>query len=151
MPSHQISTTKDRFDAKVLKGAYSTCWIWTGARNPAGYGNIRGFKSETMKAHRLSWIMHRGDIPKGMNVCHHCDNPPCVNPDHLFIGTFQDNTADCKSKGRLRSGPLRRAKTHCSRGHIFDDKNTYWTKSGLRACRACHNLNHRRYRVLRQP
>jgi hypothetical protein len=83
----------------------SGCWLWTGALTSTGYGQI-GMGSKTdgtrrpHKAHRVAWELSRGKIPQGMSVLHHCDNPPCVNPDHLFIGTQKDNAQDMGRKGR---------------------------------------------------
>ena len=81
------------------------CWLWQGHREPFGYGiiyekrdSIRNGKR--WKAHRLSWTIHYGDIPERVHVLHKCDNPPCVRPDHLFLGTQQDNMTDMCQKGR---------------------------------------------------
>lgn len=78
------------------------CWEWSGLRNYYGYGIIA--KSYSLprhkKAHRASWEIHRGPIPDGLFVCHHCDNPPCCNPDHLFLGTCKDNIQDLVKKKR---------------------------------------------------
>ena len=75
------------------------CWEWTGARNKKGYGQF-GAGYVMYVASRASWIISNGEIPAGMFVCHKCDNPPCVNPAHLFLGTNRDNVMDCVSKGR---------------------------------------------------
>lgn len=80
-----------------------TCWLWTGAHNPSGYGLINK-KAGSSLAHRVSWLLHCGIIPEGVDVCHICDNPPCVNPGHLFLGTRQDNMSDSKRKGRNATG-----------------------------------------------
>lgn len=75
------------------------CWIWcSGTRS--GYGAIK-VKGKTLSAHRYSYMLNCGDIPKGMFVCHTCDNPKCINPDHLFLGTNSDNMKDAYKKGRL--------------------------------------------------
>jgi len=85
---------EERFWRYVLKSVGNGCWIWTGALRQ-GYGQI-----SNKVAHRVSWEIHNGPIPQGFFVCHHCDNPPCVNPYHLFLGNAQDNTSDMIIKGR---------------------------------------------------
>lgn len=77
------------------------CWLWTGYCNKYrfGYGSFWNH-GKPGKAHRFSWEIHNGPIPKGMQVLHDCDNPPCVRPDHLFLGTQLDNLNDMRSKGR---------------------------------------------------
>lgn len=96
------SSLPERLWSKVAKG--DGCWEWLGKRHESGYGLLRAPKSGHLRAHRVSWEIHNGTIPEGMVVCHVCDNPPCVRPDHLFLGTRGDNAADMRAKGRGR-GP----------------------------------------------
>lgn len=95
---------EQRFYEKVVFGT-TGCWHWRGAKHKLGYG-LMAFPGES-KAHRISWRIHRGDIPAGLFVLHRCDVRGCVNPDHLFLGTQADNMADASAKGRLRSNPRR--------------------------------------------
>lgn len=79
----------------------SGCIEWTGAKQPRGYGHIAtGEGRETIGTHRAAWIVANGPIPDGMDVCHSCDNPPCCNPQHLFLGTRSENLLDMVDKGR---------------------------------------------------
>ena len=88
-----------RFWMSVTKDE-SGCWLWTVAAN-GGYGHLKR-AGKRLLAHRVSWEIHNGAIPDGLWVLHRCDNPPCVNPAHLFLGTPGDNVLDCVSKGRAR-------------------------------------------------
>jgi hypothetical protein len=92
---------EDRFWFSVNKT--ESCWHWTGTTSPRGYGKLKHNKQD-WRAHRFSWVMHFGAIPKGLNVLHRCDNPSCVNPSHLFLGTHSDNHKDKVSKNRQAKG-----------------------------------------------
>lgn len=87
-----------RFWEKVKMAGPDQCWIWT-ADTIGGYGKIKVEGIHNM-AHRVSYTMHKGPIPKGLHVCHSCDNPPCGNPNHLWLGTVKENMADRDRKGR---------------------------------------------------
>lgn len=103
-----------------------TCWLWTGVV-VNGYGALSADARKNMRASRLSWEMHHGPIPPGMLVCHKCDTPLCVNPDHLFLGSGRDNMQDCLRKGRftqaykprnrvLSESDVRRIRELCAKG-----------------------------------
>lgn len=90
---------RERLLSNIEVNTTNGCWEWQGRNNGAGYGKI-GDKL----AHRLSFAEFCGPIPDGMLVCHRCDNPPCINPEHLFLGTNEDNLRDCREKKRNNFG-----------------------------------------------
>ena len=118
----------ERIDMNVDKS--SGCWVWLLSTIPQGYGHFK-VAGKTRRAHRVVWEEFKGPIPERLKVLHTCDNPSCVNPEHLFLGTQADNMQDMKQKGRGR-GRYSRA-THCRLGHSFS-----MTPSGKRICKPCH-------------
>lgn len=117
---------RDRFWKHVTQGAADECWEWQGSREASGYGTLYGgpfYPTGTAKAHRLSWEVHNGDIPEGMHVLHHCDNRPCVNPGHLYLGGHVENARD--------RGERRRGREARQRGS--DNRNAKLTEKKVRA------------------
>lgn len=100
--------TKVDKEGPVLRPELGPCWLWTGDQHNAGYGRLTnwvdGRRAKPLYAHRVSWELAHGERPAGFDVLHRCDNPPCVNPDHLFLGTQLDNMRDRDAKGRVRHG-----------------------------------------------
>lgn len=109
-----MSPVEERFWAKVDKSPHPKgCWVWTRYKY-LGYGQF-GIGRKLMLAHRFAFSNTKGAIPKGLLVCHSCDNPPCCNPDHLFLGTQADNIRDAVSKNRMATGDRSGARTHPER------------------------------------
>jgi hypothetical protein len=119
----------ERFWKKVKKT--ENCWEWTANKIKHGYGRIN-FEGRPQLAHRVSWILSNGNIPYGFVICHRCDNPSCVRPDHLFIGTMSDNKKDSDSKNRsYRTGkpPIKLGKennmTRFTKDQILEIRSRY--------------------------
>ena len=89
---------KELFNKLVIKK--EGCWKWKNVLDSAGYSRINCGNRSSVLGHRVSWLIHKGEIPEGLFVCHACDNPGCTNPEHLFLGTAKDNTHDCLNKNR---------------------------------------------------
>ena len=105
-PWSSFDTAFEEFESHLIKKNGSDCWGWYGTKDRQGYGYF-SFGNKRYKNSRFSYEYYIGEIPDGMFCCHHCDNPECSRPDHLFIGTPKDNTQDCKIKGRLNTTPRR--------------------------------------------
>lgn len=108
----------------------SECWEWKRTCDRDGYGRIN-FNGREGRTHRAAWLLVKGEIPAGLQVLHRCDNPPCVNPSHLFLGTSLDNNRDCKAKGRTAKGT--RNGTHtCPESRPRGDRNPSRSKPWTR-------------------
>jgi hypothetical protein len=129
-----------RFIGKIKSFEKDKCWEWSGYKRKDGYANF-WIKDKVYLAHRISYMISRGNVDKKTCVCHTCDNRSCINPDHLWTGTQADNMRDCAKKGRIVNKEM--AKTHCSRGHEYT--HIYIKKTGgrTRKCRICDAINAR--------
>jgi len=116
------------------------CWEWQGGhgRVPWNYGEVI-VQGRRWRVHRLTYTLAKGPIPKGLFVCHACDNPPCCNPKHLWVGSQGQNIRDARSKNRHYRG----AKTHCRRGHPLSGDNLRVSRLGFRNCKACSRIMQR--------
>ncbi|MFD9879982.1 HNH endonuclease signature motif containing protein [Streptomyces alboflavus] len=120
----------DRFLDKI-RGTAGGCWEWTGHVKPNGYGQVR-INRRALHAHRVAYEAVRGPIPEGLVLDHLCRNRACVNPDHLEAVSHRTNIL--RGNGPAAHNARR---THCLRGHPFDDANTYVAANGARHCRTC--------------
>jgi hypothetical protein len=137
-----------------------SCWIWTKGKTN-GYGDMWADKKHWL-AHRYSYTIHKGEIPKGMHILHSCDNRPCVNPSHLSLGTNLENIRDSQKKGRTRPEkyssngiPMSASKAKrpiiCFNGHdLIIKENLYTDPSGRNYCRICNRLRKIKYRDKKQ-
>jgi hypothetical protein len=131
----------DKILERSMPVPFSGCWIWLGAIDGAGYGHKGdGRRGRTIGAHRWAWKIVNGPIPRGMSVCHRCDVPLCVNPDHLFLGSQKDNLQDMRTKGRHHQ-----RKGFCKHGHLINEKNGYVYR-GFAYCRECNRIAAEKYR-----
>lgn len=134
-----LARARERVDAHTDRSAGpEACWPWTGTINSQGYAST-SVQGATVIVSR--WLLGdlrgeplRWDEEKEL-ACHTCDNPPCVNPAHLYIGSPQDNQRDAVERGQWSSGNV--IKTQCKRGHEFTEENTRINPRGERVCRAC--------------
>ena len=122
-------TLQERFDEKYIPEPNSGCWLWTAHCSKLGYAKLGGKLGS-----RVSWALNRGALPEEMDVLHSCDNPYCVNPDHLFLGTHQDNMSDMKKKGRAKTkhgadhGLAKLTDDHVRAIRSSLERNVWWAK-----------------------
>ena len=112
-----MNETRDRFEKHFIPVTESGCYLWTACidgRKGSGYGRFN-WNGGIIYAHRASWMIYKGPIPKGKNVLHKCDTPLCVNPSHLFLGTHKDNMADRSNKGRGKNNPALGEESHLTK------------------------------------
>ena len=128
-------------------GATDRCWIWRGKRNQKGYG-VAVRNGRAVVAHRVAYEDKVRPIPEGKLLCHYCDNPPCVRPDHLFVGTARDNTHDMMTKGR--HVPQKPRGEFCKHGHALTPDNVYRYGDGQEQCRTCRREYNRRANAKRR-
>lgn len=132
--SKTMKTVKERFEEKYIPEPNTGCWLWTATTMRGGYGHFFINKKLT-GAHRASWMIYNGELSLiGKNVCHRCDTPACVNPEHLFLGSQSDNVRDMHNKRRGA-----KKKSVCRKGHVLNEDNTSLNKNGYRRCKKCTN------------
>lgn len=123
----KTSISAEWFWNRIDRSDPNSCWNWSKSRTKAGYGRVWIYP-KLVYAHRIAWMLTYGEIKEELCVCHHCDNPSCVNPSHLFLGTHQENMRDSSRKGRTRNDPhrgSRHALAKLSEEYVTEIKRKY--------------------------
>ena|SRR5215831_13767317 len=142
MPQYDLESLRRRLLARKPLGVTDDdCWPWPGGETGKGYGQFRVGNTKKIGVHVAAFLVFKGSIPAGHDVCHSCDNPSCWNPAHLWLGTRQRNMQDAVAKGRA---PLMSRRTHCFQGHPLTPDNVYLYPNGDRKCRRCQQLSAQR-------
>jgi hypothetical protein len=147
-----------RFSRWASPEPNSGCWLWEGACDKHGYGQLRfgqGGPGSLRYATHIALELAGRPVPPGRFACHTCDNPPCVNPDHLFIGSQKENMADCIAKGRASKPPTAlkgqgRLTTHCRAGHDLATRGVHVDRNGVQSCKVCRHLAKVAFRARRK-
>lgn len=134
-----------RFEEKFIKKSIDECWPWIYGKH-RGYGRFSFDGRPAALAHRVSYILYSGEIPKGMLIIHKCDNKICVNPNHLEIGTQKQNVHDAIYRAKSHRNVREKNKTHCVHGHEYTKENTQYNR-GFRKCRECGLIYKRNVRI----
>lgn len=137
-----MRSLKEKFWEKVKKT--DVCWLWCGNKNSQGYGRFHPHRKKAYRSHRMAWVLTNGDIPNGLCVLHNCpggDNPACVNPSHLWLGTIGDNNRDRDIKGRAACGNKNGARLYPERLTRGENQSSakltsedVWHARDLRSC-----------------
>jgi hypothetical protein len=136
----QDDCIRERLRAEALIDPTTGCWLpppgkrGKRRKNSASYTRI-WLDGRQQRRHVVAFVAFHGPVPEGHEVCHHCDNPPCFNPEHLHAATHAENMREMVARGRKRGGAPRR--THCRRGHELTASNVYTRPNGDRQCRRC--------------
>ena len=132
---------KDDIWRLAAVGSLDECWPWQGSVDHRGYGYF-SYRGRTHKAHRIAYEVAKGDIGNNY-VCHSCDNPSCVNPNHLWLGTALQNAADRERKNRHSHPPTRKPRSVCPAGHKLTEDNLVRCKLPRRTCLTCQRKHSR--------
>lgn len=126
------ATLSEKIEMYSVKDSLTGCWLWDRSKNNKGYGRIGVGNGKAMYAHRASYFAFNGQIDDGLEVCHKCDTPACVNPEHLFLGTHLDNMRDAAQKGRSRGNPQR---GHQHQNSIFSPEAVSYIRASKESAR----------------